>query len=79
MEFICFFLKAGENVDELDQLFDDIEERWGLLDQLYKKATIRVNEQAAKSKIASSSTSGVEETPSIEKPSQSTFSLHALC
>ncbi|VDK34541.1 unnamed protein product [Taenia asiatica] len=46
--------QAGEAVDELDQLFDDIEERWGLLDQLYKKATLQAAERSTASKAASS-------------------------
>ncbi|KAL5963556.1 Dystrophin isoform E [Taenia solium] len=46
--------QAGEAVDELDQLFDDIEERWGLLDQLYKKATLQAVERSTASKAASS-------------------------
>lgn len=45
---------AGEAVDELDQLFDDIEERWGLLDQLYKKATLQAAEKTTASKATSS-------------------------
>ncbi|VDD83299.1 unnamed protein product [Mesocestoides corti] len=49
--------QAGENVDELDQLFDDIDERWALLDQLFKKATLESNAQnAGLQKVASPET-----------------------
>ncbi|CDI96945.1 dystrophins A:C:F:G:H [Echinococcus multilocularis] len=67
--------QAGENVDELDQLFDDIEERWGLLDQFYKKATA----QTVASKAATSDETASQKFPSPSPPPLSERSPHNIC
>lgn len=66
--------QAGENVEELDQLFEDIEERWSMLDQLYKKATILIGDQATVEKIVPSEEKPVQQ-PVPEKPSKGKLSL----
>ncbi|VDM17144.1 unnamed protein product [Hydatigera taeniaeformis] len=55
--------QAGENVDELDQLFEDIEERWGLLDQLYKKATLQAAEKTVVTKSEPFNEAAPQKTP----------------
>ncbi|EUB57936.1 Dystrophin [Echinococcus granulosus] len=67
--------QAGENVDELDQLFDDIEERWGLLDQFYKKATA----QTVASKAATSDETASQKFPSPSPPPLSERSPQNIC
>lgn len=48
--FIIYLLKiiAGENIEELDQLFDEIEERWTYLDKLLNEANrqMRISNQS---------------------------------
>ncbi|VDL29562.1 unnamed protein product [Hymenolepis diminuta] len=62
--------QAGENVEELDQLFEDIEERWAMLDQLYKKASILMGDQVTSSQIVPSEVKQVQQ-PLAEKASKS--------
>lgn len=65
-----FHFAAGENVEELDQLFEDIEERWAMLDQLYKKASILMGDQVTSSQIVPSEEKQVQQ-PLPEKTSKS--------